>query len=231
MTGINEEPLEERFEAIANKRDDSSWAEIIERSRLSPTRSYRIPRHRRRFVLVACAFALITAGSATAIAVHLTKAKCVGAGCEAAKSSLVPLSTVNCASTTVTSPFPVPRSVYREVLGAVLVPLRYQPKADITASPNKQWPFSMKMVIFIHQRTRPVLASIPKRLRSHVAMMWGTTPPSSAVRFTSCSTTGLGADGWTGSLFLKSRSPLCVPILFSIGRRHESVPFGIGRHC
>ena len=136
--------------------------------------------------------------------------------------------TLNCASTTVTSPFP-PTAHDREVLGAVLLPLRYQPEQNVASNtPSGRWPYGVKVFLFIHQRARPVLATIPRS--SQAAMGWGNAPPARTVRFKSCSNIGVGADGWTGALLLKSRTA-CVPITFQLGTRRKAVPFGIGRHC
>ena len=121
---------------------------------------------------------------------------------------------------------PIPESV--EIgLAAAEVPTQ----TGVSRSPNKRWPCSIKAPIFVRQRTKPVVVSVPKRLRTRVALAWADTPPASSVRLRSCSTTGVGADGWTGGLFLKSRSPLCLSLVVSIRNRKESVPFAIGRRC
>lgn len=180
--------------------------------------------------LAASALAWAAVGCGSNAATKATET-CVGSACAAETSHLVALADLNCAATTVSSPFPAPRSQYREVLGSVLLPLRYQPEVDVTRSPNKRWPYSIKMPIFVRQRTRPVLVSVPKPLRSKAALAWADTPPASSIRLRSCSTTGVGADGWTGGLFLRSRAPLCLSLVVSIRERRESVPFGIGRQC
>jgi hypothetical protein len=151
----------------------------------------------------------------------------VGAGYSGStRTTSAAILTLNCASTTVTSPFP-PTAHDREVFGAVLLPLKYQPQVGRN-SPAGHWPYGIKMFLFIRQRARPVLATIPRS--SKAAMTWGSSPPVRTVRFKSCSNIGVGANGWTGGLLLKSRTAW-VPITFQLGTTRRVVPFWIGRHC
>jgi hypothetical protein len=185
-------------------------------------------RRRRAFLTVAL---LSLAGAATAVGVISTRSPAgkntslYSANSQNAGAAIL---TLNCASTTVTSPFP-PTAHDREVLGAVLLPLRYQPEQNVTRnSPGKRWPYGVTIFLFIHQRSGAVLATIPRS--SKAAMIWGSSPPARTFRFKSCSNIGVGANGWTGGLLLKSRTA-CVPITFQLGTRRKVVPFWIGRHC
>jgi hypothetical protein len=86
----------------------------------------------------------------------------------------------------------------------------------------------------------PVFVSVAKAWRSRVKIGWG-GDGGGALRFARCSTKYELRDkdakgrpkmgnAYTGGFHLRTRSA-CVPLIFRVGHRTETVRFGVGRRC
>jgi hypothetical protein len=118
----------------------------------------------------------------------------------------------------------------RVVLGVVDVPPAYIPQT--VPSGDARWPYWSKAGMVVRADSPLVAVSVPPASRKRVAIGWGNVDGGSALRFETCpDSSSLG--GWNpyaGGFLLKTRSA-CVPLVFRVGGRTESVRFGIGKRC
>jgi hypothetical protein len=119
---------------------------------------------------------------------------------------------------------------YRVVLGTVSVPPAYRPQ--VVPSRIKAWPFLKKAGIAVRGGSRAVVVTVPKAWRSRAAISWGDSAIGSGLRIASCPAF-LPPEVWNayaGGFYLRSRSA-CVPLTFRVGRRTQTVRFGLAKHC
>ena len=149
-----------------------------------------------------------------------------------------PPSTVQCDEVILHAKFPYPSSGYRLVLGVVSVPPAHLPNVYPTRS--RPWSFWRKAGLVVRAGRGPVAISVPKAWRNRVAIGWGSAF-GSALRIARCSTKyevrdkdANGApkmgNAYAGGFHLRSRAA-CVPLIFRVGHRSETVRFGLGRTC
>jgi hypothetical protein len=135
--------------------------------------------------------------------------------------------------------FPYQSSGYRLVLGTVSVPAGYLP--EVYRSGSRVWPFWRKAGLVVRADRGPVRVSVASRWRDRVAISWGSARVVSLLLIPRCSTRyevrdtdARGApkmgNAYAGGFHLRSRSA-CVPLIFRVGQRSETVRFGIGRRC
>jgi hypothetical protein len=117
----------------------------------------------------------------------------------------------------------------RVVLGVVSVPPAYIPQTF----PRRveRWRYWTKAGLAIRGGSPSVSVIIPKPWRSRVRIGWGDGGGSS-LRFAPCPAyeSENPWNGYSGGFFLRARSA-CVPLIFRVGNRSETVRFGIGRRC
>jgi hypothetical protein len=139
-----------------------------------------------------------------------------------------PSSTVSCEPIILDTKFPYPNGGYRLVLGVVSVPPAYV--RQVVPTGRRPWAYWRKAALVIRGESPPVTVSVAKAWRSQVRMGWGDGGGSS-VRFESCPPSGpKGGNAYSGGFHLRSRSA-CVPLIFRVGQRSETVRFGVGRRC
>jgi hypothetical protein len=159
-------------------------------------------------------------------------------GVAAWSSPSPPPSTVACDRVIAHEKFPDPSSGYRLVLGVVSVPPAHLPNVYPTLS--RPWPYFRKAGLVIRADRGPVFVSVAKPWRSRVKIGWG-GDGGGTLRFARCSTKyelrGKDASGaqkmgnaYSGGFHLRLRSA-CVPLIFHVGQRTETVRFGVGRRC
>jgi hypothetical protein len=145
-----------------------------------------------------------------------------------AQSGLAPTSTVSCESIVLLrqSGDAVARRV---VLSTVLVPPAHLPQ--VVPRRTGPWTHWSKAGLAVRGGSSGVSVSVPKAWRSRLRIGWG-DGGGSALRFAACPVYEPDKpwNGYAGSFFLRSRSA-CVPLIFRVGNRTETVRFGIGRRC
>lgn len=136
--------------------------------------------------------------------------------------------TVSCSEAIMTVKFPY--DGYRLVLGVVSAPVGYH--RQIVKTRNPAWPYHRKAGLVVTGRA-PVTVSVPEAWRSRVAIRWGNRRGFfSALRIAGCPAPQGPRKGraYAGSFNLKSPSA-CVPLIFRVAKRSETVRFGLGRPC
>jgi hypothetical protein len=148
--------------------------------------------------------------------------------------------TVACDEVILQATFPDPAPGYRVVLGIVSVPPAYL--QQVVPTGRRPWAYSRKAGLVIRADRPPVNVSVPKSWRKRVAIRWGWSVGAvSSLRFAGCSSKYELRDvdrngrpkmgnAYSGGFFLRTRSA-CVPLIFRVGQRTETVRFGIGRRC
>ena len=119
---------------------------------------------------------------------------------------------------------------YRVVLGVVSVPPAYRRQVEPTHT--KPWATSRKAGLVVHANAPPVDVSVPRAWRARAAITWGDSGIVGALRIAPCAAF-LPSKPWNayaGGFYLRARSA-CVPLVFRVGRRQQTVRFGLGRRC
>jgi hypothetical protein len=159
-------------------------------------------------------------------------------GVVARSSGSPPPSTVACDEVIMHEKFPSRSGGYRLVLGVVSVPPAFLP--DVYPTGRRPWAYWRKAGVVVRADRGPVLVSVAETWRSRVMIGWG-GGGGAAVRFARCSTRyevrDKDANGkpkmgnaYAGGFHLRTRSA-CVPLIFQVGNRTETVRFGVGRRC
>lgn len=151
-------------------------------------------------------------------------------GCVAAPGTLAsaaesPQRTIPCAEWIKTTRFPYPQR--RLVLGAVSVPSAYLRAYPTLETP---WRYFAKQGMVVKSGTS-VTISVPPAWRNRVGIVWGNNVNRvfHTIRIAACSRIYQGY-AYAGGFFLR-RPSACVPLVFAVGGRRQTVWFGIGRHC
>jgi hypothetical protein len=116
----------------------------------------------------------------------------------------------------------------RVVLGVVSVAPAYLPQTVPTKS--RPWRFWTKFGLVVHADAGPVTVRVPRAWRRRVAIEWGDSGIVPALRMPRCPRSIKPWNAWAGGFHLRERS-VCVPLVFSVGRRSATVRFGLGRRC
>jgi hypothetical protein len=119
---------------------------------------------------------------------------------------------------------------YRVVLGVVSVPPAYLRQVEPTHT--KPWTTWRKAGLVVRANAPPVDVRVPRTWRSRAAITWGDSAIVSTLRIAPCAAF-LPPKVWNayaGGFYLRSRSA-CVPLVFRVGRREQTVRFGLGRRC
>jgi hypothetical protein len=156
----------------------------------------------------------------------------------AAPESPLP-SLVECDEVILHAKFPYQSSGYRLVLGVVSVPPAHL--RIVYPTRRRPWAYWRKAGLVVRADRGPVLVSVPKAWRSRVGISWGSAGIVSALRIAHCSTKyevrdkdAKGApkmgNAYSGGFHLRRRSA-CVPLIFRVGHRTETVRFGVGQRC
>lgn len=101
---------------------------------------------------------------------------------------------------------------------------------QIVATDRRPWTHWRKAPLLTRDGSPPLDVSIAEGWRNRVGISWGDSPIASALQVRSCPPLVGSASGWTGGFYLRSRTA-CIPLIFRIGLRSETVYFGLGRRC
>jgi hypothetical protein len=118
----------------------------------------------------------------------------------------------------------------RVVLDAVDVPPAYIRQTVPTG--ERRWRYWSKVGLVVRADSPVVRVSLPVAWRTRAAITWGGAGPASSLRLLTCPpSSSLGKwNPYAGGFLLRSRSA-CVPLVFRVGARTETVRFGVGRRC
>jgi hypothetical protein len=121
-------------------------------------------------------------------------------------------------------------SGYRVVLSIVSAPQGFL--SGVVHVPQfAPFAYWSKAGMVIRSSTKPVTVTVPKAWRNRLRIDWGNpAPEATAVTFEPCSSAPPTWNGYAGGFFLRGRAA-CVPLSFTVGRRHATLRFGVGRHC
>jgi len=143
--------------------------------------------------------------------------------------------TVRCGESIDSTRFPYvgdrrPRYRYRLVLGAVSVPPAYL--AQVVPTGETPWAYWRKAGLVVRAGGRAVSISVPPAWRGRAGIAWGNGSNGvfDSLRIASCPGPAGRGFAYAGGFYLRSESA-CVPLVFRVGTRTETVRFGIGRRC
>ena len=123
-----------------------------------------------------------------------------------------------------------PRYRYRLVLGAVSVPPAYL--AQVVPTGEKPWAYWRKAGLVVRAGGSAVSISVPPAWRGRAGIAWGNGSNGvfESLRIAPCPGRAGRGFGYAGGFYLRSESA-CLPLVFRVGARTETVRFGIGRRC
>jgi hypothetical protein len=93
------------------------------------------------------------------------------------------------------------------------------------------WPYWHKAGLLVRAGRGPVTVAVPSAWRRRAAITWGNGLGAvSNLEITTCSTPASYWNAYAGGIYTTSPAT-CVPHVFRIGARSQTVSFGIGRRC
>lgn len=124
---------------------------------------------------------------------------------------------------------PERRHRYRLVLGAVSVPPAYLEQVSPTG--RTPWTHFAKRGLVVRSG-RSVGITVPAAWRRRVGVVWGNAGHGvfGSIRIAACGSDPARGNAYAGGFFLRHPSA-CVPLVFRVGGRSQSVRFGVGRRC
>jgi hypothetical protein len=157
------------------------------------------------------------------------------AGVMASAASPTAGRTVPCRESILGTKFPYvgssrPQYRYRLVLGAVSVPPAYL--AQVVSTGETPWAYWRKTGLVVRAGGQAVSISVPPAWRKRAAITWGNGGNGvfDSLRIAGCPGGPARGLAYAGGFYLRSPSA-CLPLVFRVGRRSETIRFGIGRHC
>ena len=162
---------------------------------------------------------------------------CTTAGFASVAGAWSPTSdrTVPCGESIDSTKFPYvgdrrPRYRYRLVLGTVSVPPAYL--AQVVPTGERPWAYWRKAGLVVRAGGHAVSISVPPAWRARAAIAWGYGNQGvfDSLRIASCPGPADRGRAYSGGFLLRAPSA-CLPLVFRLGRRSETVRFGIGRRC
>ena len=123
-----------------------------------------------------------------------------------------------------------PQYRYRLVLGAVSVPPAHM--AQVVPTGETPWGWWRKAGLVVRAGGPVVSISVPPGWRARAGIAWGygNNGVFDTLRIGGCPGPSGRGLAFSGGFYLRSPSA-CLPLVFSVGRRSETVRFGIGRRC
>lgn len=117
---------------------------------------------------------------------------------------------------------------YRVVLGIISVPPARLPQ--VVATQSTPWAYWRKAGLVVRSSNAPVTVSIPKPWRTRAAITWGSSGNVGALKIAACPSPPNRWNAYAGGFYIRTRRE-CVPLTFTVGRRSQTVRFGIGGAC
>jgi hypothetical protein len=117
---------------------------------------------------------------------------------------------------------------YRVVLGVVSVPPARL--TQVVASGSRRWPYWRKAGLVVRASSLPVRVAVPRAWRRRAAITWGSSGTVSVLTIAACPSPAQVWNAYAGGFLLRARRE-CVPLTFTVGRRSQTVRFGLGGSC
>ncbi|HSS79656.1 MAG TPA: hypothetical protein VLK24_00530 [Gaiellaceae bacterium] len=117
---------------------------------------------------------------------------------------------------------------YRLVLGVVSVPPARL--TQVVASGSTRWPYWRKAGLVVRASSLPVRVAVPRAWRTRAAISWGSSGTVAALTIAACPSPPQLWNAYAGGFLLRARRE-CVPLTFTVGRRSQTVRFGLGGRC
>jgi hypothetical protein len=123
-----------------------------------------------------------------------------------------------------------PQYRYRLVLGAAAVPPAYQ--AQVVPTRETPWAYWRKAGLVVRAGAPAVSITVPPAWRPRAGIAWGygSKDVFDTLRIASCPGPPVRGLAFSGGFYLRSPSA-CLPLVFRVGSRSETIRFGIGRRC
>jgi hypothetical protein len=123
-----------------------------------------------------------------------------------------------------------PQYRYRLVLGAVSVPPDHL--AQVVPTGEAPWAYWRKAGLVVRAGGPAVSISVPPDWRARAGIAWGygNSGVYDTLRIGGCPGPPGHGLAFSGGFYLHSPSA-CLSLVFCVGRRSETVRFGIGRRC
>jgi hypothetical protein len=123
-----------------------------------------------------------------------------------------------------------PQYRYRVVLGAAAVPPAYQ--GQVVPTGETPWAYWHKAGLVLRAGGPAVSISVPPAWRARAGIAWGYGNKGvfDTLRIGGCPGPPGRGLAFSGGFYLRSPSA-CLPLVFRVGMRRETVRFGIGRRC
>jgi hypothetical protein len=95
-----------------------------------------------------------------------------------------------------------------------------------------RWSSWSKAGLVVRASGEPLTIEVPAAWRARAAIIWdnGGSGPFSSVRIAGCPSSAREGNAYAGGFYLHGRSA-CVPLIFRVVSRSETVRFGVGRRC
>ena len=113
------------------------------------------------------------------------------------------------------------------VLGDVAVPPAYVP--GVQRNGNGVWRYYQQTAILVRGESPPVTVSVPPAWQARVAIDLEVHGIGTMFHLPSCP--GRGAWSWNVAGFYTKTPTACVPLRIQVGRRADTVWFGLGARC
>lgn len=117
---------------------------------------------------------------------------------------------------------------YRVVLGVVSVPPARL--TQVVATGGRPWRYWRKAGLVIRAGKALIGVKLPKGWRSRAAVSWGSSGAVPALKIAACPSSPGVWNAYAGGFLLRTRRQ-CVPLTFTVGRRSQTVRFGVGGAC
>ena len=117
---------------------------------------------------------------------------------------------------------------YRVVLGVVSVPPARL--TQVVAAGSTRWPYWRKAGLVVRASSLPVRVAVPRAWRKRAAITWGSSGTVGALTIAACPSPPQLWNAYAGGFLLRTRRE-CVPLTFTVGRRSQTVSFGLGGRC
>ena len=123
-----------------------------------------------------------------------------------------------------------PEHRYRTILGAISVPPAFM--QQIVPTGLEPWSYWRKAGLDVRNGSGPVTITVPSSWRTRVGFSWGNAGHGvfSTLRIARCGSDPTAGYAYAGGFYIRARGA-CVPLTFHVGRRSQTVWFGVGRRC
>jgi hypothetical protein len=119
---------------------------------------------------------------------------------------------------------------YRQVLGVISAPPAFM--EQVVPTHRTPWAYFHKQGLVVRGSGESVTVTVPRAWRNKAGIAWGYGGHGvfSSLRIAGCGSDPRVGNAYSGGFYLRSRAA-CVPLVFGVGGRRQTVWFGVGRRC